>query len=217
MDEIFNLFKQKDKRQKIEKYKINEYFFDKYLQTVLKIFKDEELIELWNINIPSDSLVYAYFYNKFNKKNNYILSFFTSNIEAKNTLTFTFNYDLFYSFILLLKLQFNNVFFPVDMTYFSKTKNNNNVILGLSSYFTGNYYKLLFNLNQQQTNLTSISTIYSSFVWVERELSESNNIIFLNLKDSRRLLSDYNLFNTDHNNYNTLSYNTVMQDIYLFN
>jgi hypothetical protein len=46
MDEIFNLFKQKDKRQKIEKYKINEYFFDKYLQTVLKIFKDEELIEL---------------------------------------------------------------------------------------------------------------------------------------------------------------------------
>jgi hypothetical protein len=46
MDEIFNLFKQKDKRQKIEKYEINKYFFDKYLQTVLKIFKDSELIEL---------------------------------------------------------------------------------------------------------------------------------------------------------------------------
>jgi len=216
MDEIFNLFKQKDKRQKIEKYEINKYFFDKYLQTVLKIFKDSELIELWNVNIPSDSLAYIYIYNKLNKKDNYLLSFFTTNIEAKNTLTFTFNYTLYYHFVILLKLQFNNILFPVDMTYFSKT-NENNIILNLSSYLTGNYYKLVFNLNDQITNFSSLSNIYSSFTWVERELSEANNINFLNLKDGRRLLSDYNLFKTDTNSYNTNSYDTLMQDIYTIN
>lgn len=216
MDEIFNLFKQKDKRQKIEKYEINKYFFDKYLQTVLQIFKDSELIELWNVNIPSDSLAYIYIYNKLNKKDSYLLSFFTTNIEAKNTLTFTFNYTLFYYFIILLKLQFNNIIFPVDMVYFSKI-NKNNIILSLSSYLTGNYYKLVFNLNEQINNFISLSNIYSSFIWVERELSEANNINFLNLKDSRRLLSDYNLFKTDTNSYNTNSYSVLMQDIYLSN
>jgi hypothetical protein len=46
MDEIFNLFKQKDKRQKIEKYKIDKYFFDNYLKVVLKLFKNKESLEL---------------------------------------------------------------------------------------------------------------------------------------------------------------------------
>jgi Ni,Fe-hydrogenase III component G len=102
------------------------------------------------------------------------------------------------------------------MTYFSKT-NKNNIILNLSSYLTGNYYKLVFNLNDQITNFSSLSNIYSSFTWVERELSEANNINFLNLKDSRRLLSDYNLFKTDTNSYNTNSYNILTQDIYIVN
>lgn len=214
MDEIFNLFKQKDKRQKLEKYKINKYFFDKYLQTVLKIFKDEEIIELWNVNIPNDSLAYVYILDKQNKQNKYILSFFTTNIDTKNNLNFTFNYRSYYYFMLLLKLQFNNIFFPVDMTCFLKT-NNKTVLTGISSYFTNNYFKLMFQLNEQIINFTSISNIYSSFTWVERELSESNNITFLNLKDSRRLLSDYTLLKTNPNDYNTTSYNILTQDIYL--
>lgn len=214
MDEIFNLFKQKDKRQKLEKYKINKYFFDKYLQTVLKIFKDEEVIELWNVNVPSDSLAYVYILNKLNKQSQYILSFFTANIDAKNNLNFTFNYNSYYYFILLLKLQFNNLFFPVDMTYYLKT-NSRAVLVGITSYFTNNYLKLMFQLDEQFINLTSISNIYSSFTWVERELSESNDITFLNLKDSRRLLSDYTLLKTNLNDYNTTSYNILTQDIYL--
>ena len=68
MDEIFNLFKQKDKRQKIEKYKIDKYFFDNYLKVVLKLFKNKESLELWNINIPVDSLTYIYSLTKFSKK-----------------------------------------------------------------------------------------------------------------------------------------------------
>lgn len=216
MDEIFNLFKQKDKRQKIEKYKIDKYFFDNYLKVVLKLFKNKESLELWNINIPVDSLTYIYSLTKFSKKYKYSLFFFTNNIEAKNTLSFNFNYGAYYIFIILLKLQYNNIFFPVDMVYYSKLKTNN-LTVNISSYTTNNYYKFLFNFSNKPLNLQSISNIYSSFTWVERELSESNNINFLNLKDSRRLLSDYNLFKTDTNSYNTNSYNILTQDIYIVN
>lgn len=39
--------------------------------------------------------------------------------------------------------------------------------------------------------IPTVSTIYKSCVWLERELSDFTNINFLGLTDTRRLLLDY--------------------------
>jgi len=40
-------------------------------------------------------------------------------------------------------------------------------------------------------SLPSVSYIYNSTVWLERELSDFSNILFFGLCDTRRLLLDY--------------------------
>ena len=52
-------------------------------------------------------------------------------------------------------------------------------------------FKILLITNIKK-NLTSVSNIYYSNCWVERELKEINKINFINLKDSRKLLLNYN-------------------------
>lgn len=51
----------------------------------------------------------------------------------------------------------------------------------------------------------SISSVYSGNNWVEREIKEFNNVFIQNMKDSRKLLLNYN-YNTDlqYNNYNNI-------------
>lgn len=51
-----------------------------------------------------------------------------------------------------------------------------------------NYYT---ELSRSSLSLVSVSTIYSSACWLERELSDFTNIFFLNASDTRRLLLDY--------------------------
>lgn len=58
-------------------------------------------------------------------------------------------------------------------------------------------------------NLISISNIYKSFGWVERELKESNNLVFKGLKDSRKLLLNYNYNINNH----YINYNNIINDI----
>lgn len=67
----------------------------------------------------------------------------------------------------------------------------------------------------KKTNYKSLSNIFLSSQWAERELQELNNIYFMNLSDSRRLMTDYFLDNTiAFNDYKLDSYDTIIQDIY---
>ena len=47
--------------------------------------------------------------------------------------------------------------------------------------------------NKNFENLHSISRIYSSATWLERENSEMFNLNYTNLSDSRKLLLDYTI------------------------
>lgn len=216
MGSTFKLYSKLDKRQKIKLYKLNNYFYDKFLKKAYKTFEDKTEIEFWPGNIPVDSLVYIVLSNKKRKNNNnYMVKFFTTNMEAQNFFTFTFDYNYFYKFTLLLKLKYNDVYFPVDMCFY-KNLENRNIITGFSSYFTNNYYRLIFSFdkNYDTINFLSISTIYPSFTWVERELSELNEINFLNLKDGRRLLTDYTTLSIDNDDYKTTSYSLAVENLY---
>ena len=85
----------------------------------------------------------------------------------------------------------------------------------LSDLLNNNRINVFINLqNKKQNNITSISNIYFSSKWIERELQEFNNINFVSLIDSRRLLTDYtySLNNKNMNNYS--SYNILTQELY---
>lgn len=64
-----------------------------------------------------------------------------------------------------------------------------------------------------ELDLPSLSLVFSSFNWVEREVSEFFNITFGGLSDSRRLLTDYTKLNNYDLQYKTLSYNEKTQTI----
>lgn len=65
-------------------------------------------------------------------------------------------------------------------------------------------YKMLLTTTYN-TNIISITTLYNGNVWLERELKEMNNVEFLYLTDTRKLLLNYTYDDTLlYNNYNTI-------------
>ena len=71
----------------------------------------------------------------------------------------------------------------------------------------------VFGLTNQ---VGSISNIFQSTTWVERELKEFSGLIFNNLRDSRRLLTDYtHHYNLFTQTYKTTSYDQITQDLYI--
>ena len=104
----------------------------------------------------------------------------------------------YYYFLLLNKFNLNNLFFfLMDATILEKK-----YYLSLQTLFYD--FKILLITNIKK-NLTSVSNIYYSNCWVERELKEINKINFINLKDSRKLLLNYN-YNSElvYSNYNNI-------------
>ena len=65
-------------------------------------------------------------------------------------------------------------------------------------------YQILIE-SKIKSNFNSLSSIYSGASWIERELKESNTILYTNLNDSRKLLLNYNLNDSiQYNNYNNI-------------
>ena len=53
--------------------------------------------------------------------------------------------------------------------------------------------------------LSSLSKLYFGNTWIERELKENNEILFKNLTDNRKLLSNYNYNKSlEYNQFNSL-------------
>ncbi len=66
-------------------------------------------------------------------------------------------------------------------------------------------------------SLPSLSTVYKSCIWLERELSDFTNLNFLGLKDTRRLLLDYFEIKSNWQTHvnNDKNFNEVLYDIML--
>lgn len=108
----------------------------------------------------------------------------------------------FYFFFLLNKKNLNTLNFYFLDIMLIKNANNLNYYATYQSYFFD--FKLLIETKFSKY-ITSISTLYSGILWVEREVREFSQSQYINLVDSRKLLSNYN-YNNEllYNNYNNI-------------
>jgi len=108
----------------------------------------------------------------------------------------------FFFFFLINKNNLNNMFFyNLDALVYNKN-NLNKYYIGTQTFFFDLQILIEIKFNNK---LQSLSKIYSGNTWIERELKEVNNILFINLLDNRKLLSNYNYNNNlEYNNYNLI-------------
>lgn len=105
-----------------------------------------------------------------------------------------------YIILLLNKKHVNSLAFSnLDMATLPEFKS---VYYSLQTFFFD--YKILIHI-KYLTNLYSSSLVYNGNLWLEREVKEMNLINFIQLPDTRKLLSNYT-YNTDliYTNYNTV-------------
>jgi len=105
-------------------------------------------------------------------------------------------------FFIITRYNLNNIFLYIMDNVIVK----NIYYISYQSYFFD--FKILVK-SKFKKNIMSLSTIYGSITWGERENKEFNKVTFLNLKDSRKLLSNYNY--NKKNNYN--NYSTLINDM----
>lgn len=120
--------------------------------------------------------------------------------------------ELYYWSPIFQKLGWDNFFFPVDLSC-----RNSGAVLHLVSIFSCFFKKnfTIMTFVSEDKKLLSLSRVFSSYTWVERETKEFYGITFLGLRDSRRLLSDYTTVEPLTDQYETRGYNTVVQDIFI--
>ena len=128
------------------------------------------------------------------------LMFQYSKINNMYYLDLKENY-LYYFFLLNKKNTSNLNFYITDLTMFNNKTLNTYLIVYQSIFYD---YKLLIQTSFK-TNIQSLSSIYKGSLWIERETKEFNSINYLNMLDSRKLLSNYNYNTTlEYNNFNNI-------------
>lgn len=150
---------------------------------------------------------------KTNNFKNYSLWWLDICILNSNIINFKYSYNntnyilnlseiYFYFFFLLNKKNLNTLNFYFLDIMLIKNANNLNYYAIYQSYFFD--FKLLIETKFSKY-ITSVSTLYSGILWVEREVKEFSQSQYINLIDSRKLLSNYN-YNNEllYNNYNNI-------------
>lgn len=179
----------------------------KYTQRAKLIFKkyfaDVDPFTVFWHKLPIESFILINNLTSFTLKFSSLNTTNTSLIDLKDT-----NY---YYLILFLNFSLDEVFFPLDGMVYTQNK------VGVYNLvFTSLYYQhwLVINGIYKQNQLKSISQIYKSFTWVEREIQELSNVYFVGLIDNRRLLTDYTQYSYNFNAYKTNSYDLITQNLY---
>lgn len=174
-------------------------------------YKDWENLKLdqltivgWSFNKPLESMLLLKSYNN--------LKFYTTTINNSNTLSIQINYTDYYKFLSTLKINTHTLYSPVDLT--SHTAHDT-IVTSVITCYSSNIYMIFHTNLSKKAKYKSLSPFYQSFTWMERELKEFALIQIINLRDTRRLLTDYtsNLVN----DYNLTSYNNLTQDLYYGN
>lgn len=108
----------------------------------------------------------------------------------------------FYFFFLLNKKNLNTLNFYFLDIMLIKNANISSYYVVYQSYFFD--FKLLIE-TRFSSYIYSLSTLYAGNLWIERETKEFSESQYINLLDSRKLLSNYN-YNNDllYNNYNNI-------------
>lgn len=135
------------------------------------------------------------------------LNFYTKTTTGANFLHFSLPSASHYFFYLYLRINSGRVYTPLDLSYVGDLRAS---CLVSSCYFSS-FFLVTHTVH---TTLDSISTIYSSFNWVEREVLEFFDVYINGLKDSRRLLTDYTVLDIDNQSYKTTSYDGLTQNLY---
>ena len=120
----------------------------------------------------------------------------------KDNIFFVDIKDHYYLFFLLNKKNMYSIYlYILDLVYFKSTASSKNLHVPYQSFFFDQ--KILISY-QPIKRVESLSTLYKGSVWLERELREESRVPIQNLKDTRKLLYNY-----DYNkkiNYNNYSY-----------
>ncbi len=122
--------------------------------------------------------------------------------QISNIYKINISSNFFFFFFLINKKNINNLLISNLDGVIVKNLDLKKYYISLQSFFFD--FKILIDISF--TNyINSISLIYSGNSWLERELKEFNNVNFINLNDSRKLLLNYN-YNNDltYNNFNNI-------------
>lgn len=134
--------------------------------------------------------------------------FYTSTTAPISTLKMIISPTSFFYFCTLLRSNFLGLWFPVDKGLLNSY---GLAVTYFDCYLTASTLSIL-TLNAKQ--VSSISSLFSGFCWVERELREFSNLPFDSLSDTRRLLTDYTLHSAEHDNYKNVGYSLQTQEVF---
>lgn len=188
-----------DSRQKFKKVDLKKKF--PYLSS--NFWKTEAEVVIWQHPAPLESIFFLT--NFFN------VSFLSSTLLNDSSVKVLGDQSNYYWNVFFLKTQLHNYYYLVDLSCFFINKSIS-VCKNASCFFKGNFIEFYYPIVNKP--LLSLSKLYSSFIWVEREAKEFYNIYFNGLKDSRRLLTDYTVLINEQVNYKTTGYNHLTQDLY---
>ena len=169
-----------------------------------KLKLDQLTIVGWSFNKPLESMLLLKNYNN--------LKFYTTTINNPHTLSLQVSYADYYKFLSTLKINTHTLYSPVDLTFHGVY---NTVITNTITCYSSGIYMIVYTNIDKKIKYKSLSSFYQSFTWMERELKEFSSIQIINLKDTRRLLTDYTSNLT--NDYNLTNYNNLTQDLYCEN
>lgn len=79
----------------------------------------------------------------------------------------------------------------VDGAQYSLTSGSWVLQYNLTHMLSDNRYSVYTNVLRDDFSLLTITSVFKSSVWLERELSDFTNLNFIGLLDTRRLLLDY--------------------------
>lgn len=181
----------------------NIYFYNDIRQKfkTFKIFKKTWFSPFfWEIFVETQNNPINFIYSHSLKNVNLII--------CKNTPTTQLTQQL------LLFTHYNSLFVYIDASCY-KLSNNFYYLTNYNCMLTNSQILFVTKLHKNfNLSIFSVSTFFLGSQWVERELKEFYNLFYVNLNDSRRLLTDYtNNFNT-FNFYKTTNYSLISQDLY---
>lgn len=181
-------------------------------KNIMPLFKRNTVEELVKIGycyvdlLPWDTITLMRFLTPITLSTNSNLNAITHEILLKS------NY--FYWFLCLLRFELTYLFFPHDIAYTKNMKDNNFFLFSPLSC-------LFFHINiyirqelSKECSIFSLSEVFQGTTWVERELSEFHHLYMVGLRDGRRLLTDYGTSQFKNDDYKTVNYNLISQELF---
>lgn len=127
---------------------------------------------------------------------------------SSNIFFLNLSKKLLYYFFLINKNNINTYYFYIVDSAVVTNYEKKEYLVNIQSVFYDLRITLVSNF---KNTIHSLSKIYKSSSWVEREIKEFDLILFQNLNDTRRLLTNYN--NNRDLQFN--NFNHILNDLHI--